>query len=108
MIPSPDPQDCADTWQVAIENAGTGLWDWDIETGMLHCSRGWWALLGERALPRRCPFWLWSARIHPDDVDAIKTGLRAHFRGDTPSTKSNTASARRMAPGSGCSAAAAS
>ncbi len=71
-------------WQFALEGAGDGLWDWNVQTDEVFFSRQWKAMLGyeEHEIPNALE--AWSLRIHPDDRDACYADLTRHFDGATP------------------------
>ena len=80
----PDPEDSG-RWQVALDSAGHGLWDWDIAANRIFRSESWLAMLGytaddvpdanlESAL----------ALVHPDDIERVRAAVRAHLDGHSP------------------------
>ena len=71
-------------WQFALEGAGDGLWDWNVQTDAVFYSRQWKAMLGyeEHEIPNALE--AWSLRIHPDDRDACYADLTRYFDGATP------------------------
>ncbi len=64
---------------LALEAALEGIWDYDVPSGRLTLSPMVEALLGERpgALSRGLPAWL--SRVHPDDLERFKAGLKAQL-----------------------------
>jgi diguanylate cyclase (GGDEF)-like protein/PAS domain S-box-containing protein len=71
-------------YALAAEGAGVGLWDWDIDRGIVHYSRRFAELLGiERSeLPQTLDGWL--DRIHPEDLAAFRAKLLEHLAGRSP------------------------
>ena len=58
-------------WKFAIEGAGDGVWDRDLQTGRETYSRRWKEMLGyaeDEILPSHQE---WESRIHPDDRQAV-------------------------------------
>jgi len=58
-------------WKFAIEGAGDGVWDRDLQTGRETYSRRWKEMLGyaeDEILPDHQE---WVSRIHPDDRQAV-------------------------------------
>ena len=53
-------------WQAALEGAGEGVWDWNLQTGEIFFSRQWKALLGY-AEDEVITLAMWEALVHPDD-----------------------------------------
>ena len=79
----PDPEG-ASRWQVALDSAGHGLWDWDIGANRIFRSETWRAMLGftaEDMLDSSLESAL--AMVHPEDVERLRQTLRAHLDGRT-------------------------
>jgi PAS domain S-box-containing protein len=63
-------------WKFALEGSGHGVWDWNMETGVVFYSRQWRALFGydeEEAIPTDT-----QARVHPDDLVGVLALLEKH------------------------------
>jgi diguanylate cyclase (GGDEF)-like protein/PAS domain S-box-containing protein len=72
-------------WQIAMENSGIGLWDWNLQTNTAHFSSAWVkAALGYDSTDLQFDLNIWMTRIHPDDVPRARTDLKAHLQGLTP------------------------
>ena len=72
-------------WALAAQGAHDGLWDWDLEKGVLELSPRWHDLLGLEAgedsgTGRDLDIWL--ERVHPDDRSSLESALEAHIRGE--------------------------
>ncbi|QXQ14890.1 EAL domain-containing protein [Skermania piniformis] len=57
-------------WQFAIDGAGDGLWDWDLDTGEVFYSRRWAEMLGYDTVEVGGTPAEWTNRVHPDDLSA--------------------------------------
>ena len=69
---------------IAVAGAKDGIWDWDLRSNKLHVSTRWKAILGEQeSFPIDTPQ-AWFSRIHPQDVDRVRSEIDSHLRGDTP------------------------
>ncbi len=70
-------------WNFALQSAGTGIWEWNGETGESYFSPEWKALLGyaDHELPNREHEWL--ERIHPEDRARVDEHMQRHMRGET-------------------------
>ncbi len=70
-------------WSFALEGAGDGVWDWNIQTGDALFSRRGWEMLGfiEDEIENRLENW--ETRIHPEDKPHVMAGLQAYFDGRT-------------------------
>ncbi|VWB09919.1 sensor domain-containing diguanylate cyclase [Burkholderia metallica] len=64
---------------LALTESGTGVWDRNVETGEIHYSPAWKAILGYA--PHELGTRIEDAyeRLHPDDVDDVKAAMLAHF-----------------------------
>ena len=70
---------------LALTESGTGVWDRNVETGEIHYSAAWKALLGYA--PHELTSRIEDAyeRLHPDDIDDVKATMLAHFESRTDS-----------------------
>ena len=64
-------QKSEERWQLGIQAAGDGIWDWDLQTGIIFFSKRWRSMLGfsdDRAasLPKD-----WRDLLHPDDYEQV-------------------------------------
>ncbi|MCW5654192.1 PAS domain-containing protein [Hydrogenophaga sp.] len=68
-------------WKLALESAGDGVWDWNVQTGEGFVSPGIRAMLGfdDEVDPDM------EALTHPDDVAQMQADRQAHFEGRMPS-----------------------
>ncbi len=76
-IPQPEGGTAASRWELALDSAGHGLWDWDVaadrvtrsphDRGATDVQHGAFALL---------------ERVHPDDRDAVRDAVQRHLQGD--------------------------
>ena len=71
-------------WRYALEGAGEGVWDWNIETDEVKCSRRWKEMLGYNDRELQNHFGECEKHIHPDDHDHVIADIQAHFKGNTP------------------------
>ena len=70
-------------FNLAIQGATDGLWDWNVRTNAVYFSPRWKAMIGysDNELPNQ--FEEWRSRIHPDDLEPTMTALNAHLNGQT-------------------------
>jgi PAS domain S-box-containing protein len=69
-------------WKFALEGAGEGVWDWNVDTGATLFSKRIlevWGCVDEREAPRRLDEWM--NRIHDDDKAAVAADLQACLDG---------------------------
>ena len=72
-------------WKFAIEGAGDGVWDRDLQTGQETYSRRWKEMLGysEEEIPPGHQEW--ENRIHPDDLQSMLASDADCMAGKAPS-----------------------
>jgi len=58
-------------WKFALEGAGDGVWDWNIQTGAMVFSRRWTEMLGFAEHQIEATIDGWKSRIHPEDLPAV-------------------------------------
>jgi len=58
-------------FRLAMEATKDGLWDWDIPSGRVYFSPGYWSMLGYDAASQPPSAEAWIDMIHPDDRDAV-------------------------------------
>ncbi len=68
-------------YALAVRGANDGLWDWNLENGNLYLSPRCAQMLGYGADQIGCSLEDWLATVHPDDRDALRGVLEAHFEG---------------------------
>ncbi|AXF23631.1 sensor domain-containing diguanylate cyclase [Burkholderia pyrrocinia] len=70
---------------LALTESGTGVWNRNVETGEIHYSPAWKAMLGYA--PHELSNRIEDAyeRLHPDDIDDVKAAMLAHFERRTDS-----------------------
>ncbi|MFZ6656748.1 sensor domain-containing diguanylate cyclase [Undibacterium sp. TJN19] len=70
---------------LAIEGSATGIWDRNVETGEIHYSPGWKAILGYADAEISNRIEDSYTRLHPDDLPFVQATMKAHFEGKTDS-----------------------
>ena len=71
----------AQRWELALEAAGDGVWDWNVQTGEMHFSRRFSQLLGFAEHEYGKHVEDWTLRIHPDDKTHVMAALQDHLAG---------------------------
>jgi PAS domain S-box-containing protein len=60
-------------FEIALDASGTGLWDWNVETGEAYFNPRFYTMLGYEPYEMRPSYELWENLLHPDDkADAIQ------------------------------------
>ncbi len=77
-----------ETWKFALEGAGDGVWDWNIQTGAAKFSRRWKEMLGYAHDEIGQTADEWATRVHPDDKARVMADIQTHIDDRTPSVSS--------------------
>ncbi len=67
--------------KLAIENAETGLWDWNIKTGEVIFNDMWCNMLGYNKDEIEPNVKSWEKLVHPDDMPYVMKELNKHLEG---------------------------
>lgn len=73
----------AERWELALEAAGDGVWDWSVQTGEMIFSRRFAQLLGFAEHEYGSHVEDWISRMHPDDKPHVMIALQDHLAGKT-------------------------
>jgi len=68
---------------LAAEGANDGLWEWNLRSQEIYFSGRWKAMVGLPATAGIGRAEDWIARVHPDDVAALKDAIETHVAGKT-------------------------
>jgi len=79
-------------WKFALEGAGDGVWDRNLQTGEVRYSARWKEMLGYADGEISAHEEEWLSRIHPDDLPRVMADVRAC----TDGTRATYANERRM------------
>ncbi|MBS3912139.1 MAG: PAS domain-containing protein [Hydrogenophaga sp.] len=71
-------------WKLALQSAGDGVWDWNLQTGEEYFSPGIKAMFGFDDAELGNLASALDDRTHPDDVPQMTADRRAHFDGLAP------------------------
>ncbi|MCJ8167838.1 PAS domain S-box protein [Atopomonas sediminilitoris] len=71
-------------WRVALDSAGDGIWEWDLEQHILSFCDRYLERLGYTAGEFGTREDEWLARVHEEDRDDCQHAVRRHVRGETP------------------------
>jgi len=71
-------------YALAARGANDGLWDWDLTKGKTYFSSRWKSMLGWSENEICDDPDEWFRRIHPDDVDRVRSDINAHLEEQTP------------------------
>lgn len=66
-------------WKLALEAAGDGVWDWNVQTGEVVFSKRFGQLFGFAESEYGRHMEDWNSRIHPDDKAGVMADIQAHL-----------------------------
>jgi PAS domain S-box-containing protein len=66
-------------YRLAIEATRDGIWDWDIDSGIVEYTNSWLKILDISKVSNELS--LWESRIHPDDKPTVMDSLQKHLEG---------------------------
>ncbi|HEY1172330.1 MAG TPA: PAS domain S-box protein [Verrucomicrobiae bacterium] len=70
-------------YELALQGAGLGAWDWNIQTGKLILNRRWAEMLGYKLEELDLTLEAWRNLIHPEDLPASQKAWADHLTGLT-------------------------
>lgn len=70
-------------FELAVEGANLGVWDWDMTTDEVEFNEQWAQMLGYSLAEIDPHLDEWERRVHPDDIDRVEEALDAHIAGET-------------------------
>ncbi|MEO1123968.1 MAG: PAS domain-containing protein [Cyanobacteria bacterium J06639_16] len=71
-------------WQFALEGAGDGVWDWNLQTNEVFYSHQWKAMLGHENHEVGNSLDEWDSRVHPQDKAQCYADMNRHLIGKSP------------------------
>lgn len=80
-VPEPIGAEGISRWEIGLDSAEHGLWDWDIPTDAVYRSERWMRMLGYegQTLPHNLA--ALSGMVHPDDYPRVGEAVREHLEG---------------------------
>lgn len=70
-------------WKFALEGAGEGVWDWQIQSGNTYFSPRWLEILGFEAHEFANNYENWLAHVHPADREKVLAALQDYLDGNS-------------------------
>ncbi len=71
-------------YALAVAGANDGIWDWNIRTGKAYFSDRWQKMLGYSEDDMDGTLDAWLGRVHPEDIDDVRTAIERHTLSVTP------------------------
>jgi len=69
--------------QLAVEGAGVGVWDWNMQTDAVDFNEQWATMLDYSLDEIEPHLDAWKDKTHPKDIDTVFEALEAHIQGET-------------------------
>ncbi len=66
-------------YALAVAGANDGLWDWHVSKNRVYFSPRWKTILGYKSRELRDHLEEWFDRVHPEDIEALKSALDEHL-----------------------------
>lgn len=79
-----DLQQSVMRYELVMDGASAGIWDWDVVGKRIHYSSRWKAMRGYDDVEIDSDEAEWFAGIHPEDEPRVLAAIRAHLAGTTP------------------------
>jgi PAS domain S-box-containing protein len=76
-------RDIKDRFQLAVDGANDGLWDWNLETDEVYFSTRWKEMIGFEDHEVSNSLLEWKSRVHEDDIDDTLKDIESHLKGET-------------------------
>ncbi|MCU0292114.1 MAG: EAL domain-containing protein [Thermoanaerobaculaceae bacterium] len=68
-------------YALAVAGANDGIWDWDLQANTVYYSPRWSAMVGARAAEVGDSPEAWFSRVHPADLERLKSRIEEHLAG---------------------------
>jgi len=69
--------------ELALEGARLGVWDWDLDSGVLHLNDRWLAMLGYPLKEFEFDLTFYRGLVHPEDLPVVELAMEDHLAGRT-------------------------
>lgn len=77
-------QESEERYAVAVKGSSDGLWDWEVNSDVVHFSPRFKELMGFAEDEMENRFQDWEARLHPEDHAPTLRAIRTHLKGKEP------------------------
>ena len=74
-------------WRLALAAVGDGVWDWDLPSGQMLFSEGWYRILGYQPIERPFLHRDWIKHVHPEERTLVAGAFKEHLKGKTSSVQ---------------------
>lgn len=70
-------------FELAVDGADNGIFDWDIQSNQIYYSPRWKSILGYKDKEIGNSYNEWEQRVHPDDVSTTMKVLKEYLEGES-------------------------
>lgn len=77
-------QESEELRELAVQGAGIGVWDWDVQSDTLQVDERWAAIRGYRVDEVRRERKFWLDMVHPEDRPELTAKLNQYLAGEIP------------------------
>ena len=81
-------QESQERFMLAARGSNDGLWDWDLMSNQVFYASRWKQILGFEDHEVTTSPEEWFSRVHPEDLEAVKSDLQQHWAGAAASFES--------------------
>jgi diguanylate cyclase (GGDEF)-like protein/PAS domain S-box-containing protein len=81
--PDLEPEEAFKTLIYILDIIREGVWDWDVRTGTVHRSPGWYRMLGYDVDSMERNVLTWENVIHPEDYPRVMEEFEAYVNGQS-------------------------
>ena len=78
-----DVQELTERFELAVEGANLGVWDWDMTTDEVEFNEQWARIIGHSLDEIEPHLNAWEQRVPPDDLGRVEDALDDHIAGKT-------------------------
>ncbi len=72
-----------ESFNLAVEEGGLGIWDYNVETMQMTVDKGFSKIIGLKSNLKLQNPDQWLNLIHPDDIESVEKNFREHIEGTT-------------------------
>ncbi|MBP7459836.1 MAG: transporter substrate-binding domain-containing protein [Candidatus Delongbacteria bacterium] len=72
-------------WECLLDTVDNGIWDWNLESGVVYFSNRWKEMLGYQPNELKSDYETWSSLLHPDDQKSVPAAVWQYIRDESPS-----------------------
>ncbi|BBO75549.1 hypothetical protein DSCW_29660 [Desulfosarcina widdelii] len=70
---------------LALSGANEGIWDWNLQNNTIHFDKRYYTISGYSPNEFPANFDEWELRVHPDDIQQVKSSIQNYLSGEIES-----------------------